>query len=451
MTVPLKTPIFLPAFPAHSAPPGVLAGRFGLCSRAESEQFDIAAVSEVLSAKAAEALKTEAWIAPKPGLVDRFDNGSHGDMDLSTFYRSAEAVSPYFGRMFECGFAASRPSGGDAVLHAGPDVLPATGDDPGADTGPLVLPHAGVDNGAQRASAPRAAFEQARRIGVRAEAAMYAATGGVNTHKGAIFTFGLLSTALGYLFGKEYAAQLSLSTWPANTGPAGQPSLFSNPFGPSQLLQCAAEMVEGIVERELSAGSRMSDARTHKTAELKKTELKTAALKKTAGKGKTASAHETAVKKEISGKKKTAGERLYKSCGMTGIRGEAERAYPSVLLYALPILESARRGIVSLDQAGVQALLHVMTVVEDTNLAARGGLPGVLYVQKSARRALSLGGAYTAAGRAFVEQMNRECVSRNLSPGGSADLLSATLFIDSLFYGIDGICGVCEVHGRGFY
>ncbi|MDZ7793101.1 MAG: triphosphoribosyl-dephospho-CoA synthase [Spirochaetia bacterium] len=293
--------------------------------------------AEALSKKAAEALKTEAWIAPKPGLVDRFGSGSHGDMDLSTFYRSAEAVSPYFGRMFECGFAASR----------------------------------------RKVAAPREAFEQARLIGVRAEAAMYAATCGVNTHKGAIFTFGLLSTALGYLCGKER----------------------TDTFSAYQLLQCAAEMVQGIVERELSAGSCPPGAGAAETA----------------------------------GIKETSGERLYKSCGMTGIRGEAEQGYPSLLLYGLPVLESVRRGTGSLDQAGVQALLYLMTVVEDTNVAARGGMPGLLYVQESARRALSLGGAYSSAGRTFIQQLNSECVFRNISPGGSADLLSASLFIDTLF------------------
>jgi len=337
----LNPTLSFPAHPAH---------RLGQNPRAEAAQSELAAVSEELSTKAAEALKAEAWIAPKPGLVDRFDSGSHGDMDLSTFYYSAEAISPYFGRMYECGFTASR-----------------------------------------RVAAPREAFEQARLIGVQAEAAMYAATGGVNTHKGAIFTFGLLSTALGYLCGKENAST----------------------FYPYQLLQCAAEMVQGIVERELSAGSWPPGA----------------------GAAKPASADEIAGIKEPAVVKETSGERLYKSCGMTGIRGEAEGAYPSLLLYGLPVLESARRGTVSLDQAGVQALLYLMTVVEDTNLAARGGMPGLLYVQESARRALSLGGAYSSAGRTFIQQMNSDFVSCNLSPGGSADLLSATLFMDSLFYG----------------
>jgi len=337
----LNPTLSFPAHPAH---------RLGQNPRAEAAQSELAAVSEELSTKAAEALKAEAWIAPKPGLVDRFDSGSHGDMDLSTFYYSAEAISPYFGRMYECGFTASR-----------------------------------------RVAAPREAFEQARLIGVQAEAAMYAATDGVNTHKGAIFTFGLLSTALGYLCGKG-----SGST-----------------FYPYQLLQCAAEMVQGIVERELSAGSWPPGA----------------------GAAKPASADEIAGIKEPAVVKETSGERLYKSCGMTGIRGEAEGAYPSLLLYGLPVLESARRGTVSLDQAGVQALLYLMTVVEDTNLAARGGMPGLLYVQESARRALSLGGAYSSAGRTFIQQMNSDFVSCNLSPGGSADLLSATLFMDSLFYG----------------
>lgn len=91
-------------------------------------------------------LEVETW--PKPGLVSTVDTGSHDDMDAGTFARSAAALRPFFAEMAWAG-------------------------------------------------AGRADMAVLRRIGVRAEHAMLAATGGVNTHRGAIFGVGLLCAAAG--------------------------------------------------------------------------------------------------------------------------------------------------------------------------------------------------------------------------------------------------------------
>lgn len=98
---------------------------------------------------ASTALEMELALDPKPGLVTPVSRGSHDDMDESTFRASIAALRPYF---IDC-----------AQLGA-------------AGTDFLTL--------------------QAR--GLVAETAMFAATRGVNTHKGAIFNLGLLAAAAGW-------------------------------------------------------------------------------------------------------------------------------------------------------------------------------------------------------------------------------------------------------------
>ena len=94
------------------------------------------------------ALHDELALSPKPGLVTFTSNGSHHDMDARTFMRSLSSLRPYFVRIAGLG---------------------ATG----------------------------AAFSELERAGIDAEARMLAATGGVNTHRGAIFLLGLLCASAG--------------------------------------------------------------------------------------------------------------------------------------------------------------------------------------------------------------------------------------------------------------
>lgn len=105
-------------------------------------------LAEDTAALAAHSLRLEVHTWPKPGLVSHVDTGSHSDMDAGTFERSASALQPFFAELFE----------------------------------------AGARNGDMQAL---------RKIGLRAECAMVAATGGVNTHRGAIFGMGLLCAAAG--------------------------------------------------------------------------------------------------------------------------------------------------------------------------------------------------------------------------------------------------------------
>lgn len=99
---------------------------------------------------AVRSLHTELALFPKPGLVSPVDNGSHTDMDAGTFMRSIFALRKYFSEI-------------------------------------------------TRAGVTQTDFSQLRFLGVRAETRMLAATGGINTHRGAIFSLGLLAAAAAWL------------------------------------------------------------------------------------------------------------------------------------------------------------------------------------------------------------------------------------------------------------
>ena len=129
----------------------------------------------------------------------------------------------------------------------------------------------------------------------------------------------------------------------------------------------------------------------------------------------------------------THGERLYKKYGFKGIRGEAESGFATVRNHALPELKrlKSKPGI-SLNDLLVQVLLVLMAVNEDTNIAARHDQETLEDVKKNAGRVLEAGGMLTAAGIRMVYQMDQEFIKRNISPGGSADLLAVTVMLDLL-------------------
>ncbi len=109
--------------------------------------------AETVAALAVKALLYEVLTTPKPGLVDRNNNGSHQDMDLFTFSGSASVLFPYFQKAYTLGF---------------------------------------------NAMDPKACFSELRELGKRAERTMFLETHGINTHKGAIFTLGIVCAAAGF-------------------------------------------------------------------------------------------------------------------------------------------------------------------------------------------------------------------------------------------------------------
>ncbi len=255
---------------------------------------------------ACRALLYEACTTPKPGLVDRENSGSHRDMDLFSFLAGAAALTPYFETCTEIG---------QETAH---------------------LP-------------PEETFRQLRLPGKMAEGEMYLATGGVNTHKGAVFLMGILCGALG-----------RLETW-AN---------------PCEILAECAAMTRGITPKELKNSPQ-----------------------------------------------NTAGERFFAYYSIGGIRWEAENGLPTVKNHGLPALETG----CTLEEAGCHALLAMMANAEDTALLNRGGVDGWQWVKNRAAEILREGVTADA-----LRELDREMIGKNLSPGGSADLLAVCYFLHFL-------------------
>jgi triphosphoribosyl-dephospho-CoA synthase len=77
----------------------------------------------------------------------------------------------------------------------------------------------------------------------------------------------------------------------------------------------------------------------------------------------------------------------------------------------------------------LETLFHVIAVMDDSNLAHRGGLEGLRHAQHAASGFLAAGGAARPDGVAAACAIGRDFVSRRLSPGGAADTLAAACFV----------------------
>ena len=297
----------------------ILAARVGEIAGRRASSFDDSASR--IGRLALTATLYEAAAAPKPGLVDPHSRGAHRDMDYFTFLASAVALGPWFSEFARLG---GRHRGELAGLL------------------PLL-----------------------REAGKAAERDMLAATGGVNTHKGLIFSMGLLCAGAGRL------------------AAAGA---FPSPHACAAL---AAKIVSGITLRDLGGA-------------------------------------DAAVRRG------TVGEKLYAHEGVRGIRGEAEDGFSSVLHHALPRLRASLAAGLSMNDAMIDALLVLFTVVEDTNVLGRAGREGLAFLRGEAGRAIAAGSMATAAGRAAILAMDEALIARNISPGGCADLLALTLFFELL-------------------
>lgn len=264
---------------------------------------------------ACQALLYEVAITPKPGLVDRENSGSHRDMDFFTFQASAAALQPYFAQCVRIGRQGGAPEG---TLRA------------------LRLP------------------------GKLAEAEMRRATVGVNTHKGAIFSMGILCGALG---------RLDRESW----------------GNPDRILDECAAMAKGIVSEDYRD-------LTPETA-------------------------------------KTAGQKLYLRYGITGVRGQAEAGFPAVREAGLPTLEAALAAGKNINEASCAALLALLVHTADTNMIHRGGFDGMQQATLEVREILD---RENFPSRETLESLDKRFIEKNLSPGGSADLLALTLFLHFL-------------------
>jgi len=202
-----------------------------------------------------------------------------------------------------------------------------------------------------------------RAVGLQAEQAMLAATGGINTHRGAIFGMGLLCAAAGARLGGLADAAKPLGT------------IVAQRWG-----------------REISNGGVVL---LHSN-----------------------------------------GQQASRRYGVGGARAEAAQGFPVVHGIGLPALREGRLlAPGDAEAARVQACFSLIAVLDDTNLLHRGGLSGLHFAQRSAREFLEAGGVGRPGWREHALAVHRAFVARRLSPGGSADLLAMSLFVQAVEIG----------------
>ena len=126
------------------------------------------------------------------------------------------------------------------------------------------------------------------------------------------------------------------------------------------------------------------------------------------------------------------GARACRTYGVLGAREQAQHGFPAVMEQGLPQLLASRRDGVGEQNARLDALLAIMTGLTDTCVLHRAGLHGLTRMQAGARAVLDAGGAASLAGRRQLRELDRDMLALNASPGGAADLLAATLFLDRL-------------------
>lgn len=312
-----------------------------------------AALFERIGWRVRNALLGEVYATPKPGLVDRRDTGAHHDMNYETFLASTEAITPFMVRMFAEGMDAT------AAGHT-----------------------------------PEEVFQAIRGIGLEAERAMYAATDGVNTHKGMIFTMGIVLAAVGILY----------------------------------------------VSADKTSGQITVDAILDRTRQM------------------TARSMAEDFRKMLEQPPKTHGERLFRTYGERGIRGQAMEGFPILRDTAVPWLRrfqnicidaelqrdiaaqaTLRRGL--LQDTGsmhaehfenavhVSTLIAIMSVLNDTNVFIRSSYEDMCWLQAESSTILGMGAMFTEEGVRAIEALNAACIEKNISPGGAADILAVAILL----------------------
>jgi triphosphoribosyl-dephospho-CoA synthase len=119
--------------------------------------------------------------------------------------------------------------------------------------------------------------------------------------------------------------------------------------------------------------------------------------------------------------------------GAGGARAQAAAGFPHALEVGLPALRFGRALAPDDPEAArVQSFFALLGSLEDTNLLHRGGADGLRFAQEQARQFLEGGGIKQARWREQAVAVHRAFIARHLSPGGCADLLAITLFIDAL-------------------
>jgi triphosphoribosyl-dephospho-CoA synthase len=125
--------------------------------------------------------------------------------------------------------------------------------------------------------------------------------------------------------------------------------------------------------------------------------------------------------------------------GTAGARGEAYVNFPHVVKIGLPALKAARTSGRTERDSRLTALLAIMSHLDDTCVLYRGGPEAQRIVHEGAARVIEVGGPGSPKGNSALIALGQELVSRRISPGGCADLLAATLFLDALERGLEQV------------
>ena len=271
----------------------------------------------IIAHLATQALQAELDTTPKPGLVDKDNNGAHRDMDYALMQRSIDTLHPYFVKLALLGCA---------------DALPT---------------HTSI-----------------RDVGIEAEKAMLSATNGVNTHKGALFSMGLAVVAAAHEERKIAA---------------NEEQILKERNGGEDVLVSLQTTIKAL------AASFPDTSGTH------------------GSKAKLLSKGTTAIK---------------------GALDNAREGYEMLFAEWLPFYIERRkeRDAYTLHKT----LLRIMCDLDDTNVIYRTDLATAEEVKQEARALLD------NFSKAALKDMDRHYTTRNISPGGAADMLSLTVFVGSV-------------------
>jgi triphosphoribosyl-dephospho-CoA synthase len=126
------------------------------------------------------------------------------------------------------------------------------------------------------------------------------------------------------------------------------------------------------------------------------------------------------------------GDVVAKKYGVGGARGEALGGFPHVVAVGLPTLRSKRANGATESVARLDTLLSIMSRLDDTCLLYRGGEKALVAAKEGAAAVEEVGGSGTEIGRQKLFHLDHRLLELGVSPGGSGDLLAATLFLDAI-------------------
>ena len=121
------------------------------------------------------------------------------------------------------------------------------------------------------------------------------------------------------------------------------------------------------------------------------------------------------------------GEKLYFKYRTEGIRGEVEKGIPTVFNVSLDFYRNDAE--LSINDRLVHTLIGIMQVCDDSTIIHRHSQEVLEEVKEKAKAIIVSGGMKTPCGREKINSLCNEFIERNISPGGSADLLGVTVFI----------------------